>query len=208
MCGIFGCVTSEVPIEACQAALARLNHRGPDEGGLWQNGSVFLGMRRLSIIDLPGGHQPIWNEDRTCCVVYNGELYNFLDLRPRLEALGHVFRTRSDTEVILHGYEEWGPDCLRHFNGMFAFAIWDGRRRTVFVARDRIGEKPLYYYHDDRRLVFASEIKAVLADPTVPRQINPRGLTNFLAFARAVPPETIYKDVYKLLPGHYLVTEP
>ncbi len=208
MCGIFGYLTTDLPTEACRAALERIHHRGPDEGGQWHNETVFLGMRRLSIIDLAGGQQPIWNEDRTCCVVYNGELYNFLDLRPRLEALGHVFRTRSDTEVILHGYEEWGPDCLRHFNGMFAFAIWDGRNRTVFVARDRVGEKPLYYFHDGKRLVFASEIKAILADPTVPRQLNPRGLVNFLSFARAVPPETIYKDVFKLLPGHYLVTEP
>ena len=208
MCGILGYVTAEVPTDVCRAALARLNHRGPDEEGFWQDGTVFLGMRRLSIIDLAGGQQPIWNEDRTICIVYNGELYNFLDLRPELEARGHRFRTRSDTEVVLHAYEQWGPDCLHRFNGMFAFAIWDGRRRVVFVARDRMGEKPLYYYRDGTRLIFASEIKSILADPTVPRQLNLRGLANFLAYAHAVAPETIYKDVFKLLPGHYLITEP
>jgi asparagine synthase (glutamine-hydrolysing) len=164
-------------------------------------------MCRLSIIDLAGGQQPIWNEDNTCCIVYNGELYNFLDLRPQLQARGHVFRTNSDTEVVLHAYEQWGTACLQQLNGMFAFAIWDERRKTLFIARDRIGEKPLYYYYDDRRFVFASEIKAILADPDVPRKLNPVGLANFLAFGNAVAPDTIYQNIYKLLPGHFLTTE-
>ena len=184
-----------------------LSHRGPDSTGAMMCGNVALAMSRLSIIDLAGGDQPIWNEDKSCCIVYNGELYNFLDLRPELEAKGHVFTTRSDTEVVLHAYEEWGPDCLRRLNGMFALAIWDGRSRRLVLARDRIGEKPLYYYRGPDRLIFASEIKAILADSTVPRRLNPRGLANFLAFGHAVAPETIYQDIYKLLPGHYLLVQ-
>jgi len=208
MCGIYGEIGPS-PIDEGRARFAtdRLLHRGPDECGVWVGATTFLGMRRLSIIDLAGGQQPIWNEDRTCCIVYNGELYNFLDLRPELEAKGHVFRTHSDTEVILHAYEEWGTDCLKRFNGMFAIAIWDQPRNRLFVARDRIGEKPLYYYHHGGRLVFGSEIKAILADPAIPREINPHGLSNFLAFGRAVAPETMYRGIRKLLPGHYLLAQ-
>ncbi|MBV9282041.1 MAG: asparagine synthase (glutamine-hydrolyzing) [Chloroflexi bacterium] len=209
MCGICGWVRLDSEREVDPVILQRMNatlaHRGPDSTGSMTSGSVGLAMSRLSIIDLAGGEQPIWNEDRSCCIVYNGELYNFLDLRPELEVRGHAFRTRSDTEVILHAYEEWGPDCLRRFNGMFAFAIWDARSNTLFLARDRIGEKPLYYYRDARRLIFASEIKAILADPTVPRRLNPCGLVNFLAFGHAIAPQTIYRDIYKLQPGHYLL---
>ncbi len=208
MCGIYGQLTdSELNVRRAQEGTDFLSHRGPDERGTVLLGNVFLGMRRLSIIDLSGGRQPIWNEDQTCCIVYNGELYNFLDLKPQLESRGHFFRTRTDTEVVLHAYEEWGPDCLRRFNGMFAFAIWDERASRLFLARDRIGEKPLYYYQDSKKLIFASEIKAILADPVVPRQLNPRGLANFLCFGRAVAPETIYQSIYKLLPGHYLVAQ-
>lgn len=187
------------------SALDQLKHRGPDDCGSWHDQRVMLGMRRLSIIDLAGGHQPIFSEDDSSCIVYNGEIYNFLDLRPELEARGHTFRTNTDTEVILHGYEEWGVDCLKRLNGMFALGIWDKQHQTLFLARDRIGEKPLYYYQDQNRLIFASEIKAILADPTVPRQLNLRGLVNFLAFGHAVAPETIYQHIYKLLPGYYLL---
>ena len=206
MCGIYGEI-GPLSIDERRARLAtdRLLHRGPDECGAWVGGKVFLGMRRLSIIDLSGGQQPIWNEDKTCCIVFNGEIYNFLDLRPELEAKGHVFHTRSDTEVILHAYEEWGTDCLKRLNGMFAIAIWDATRDRLFLARDRIGEKPLYYYHDKGRLVFGSEIKAILADPAIPRELNPAGLSNFLAFGHAIAPETIYRNIRKLLPGHYLL---
>lgn len=211
MCGIWGRISfkGQIPIDASvlMAVDAALSHRGPDDHGVWQGDTICLGIRRLSIIDPAGGAQPIWNEDYTCCIVYNGELYNFLDLRPELQARGHVFRTRSDTEVILHAYEEWGPECLRRANGMFAFAIWDNRKKTLFLARDRIGEKPLYYYRDSDRLFFASEIKAILADPSVPRQLNFRGLANYLALGHAVAPETIYQNIYKLLPGHYLLTK-
>jgi len=206
MCGIYGQITSsELNVERAEASTDILAHRGPDERGTMLRGSVFLGMRRLSIIDLSSGQQPVWNEDQSCCIVYNGELYNFLELRPELESRGHVFRTRSDTEVVLHAYEEWGTDCLQRFNGMFAFAIWDQGAGRLFVARDRIGEKPLYYYQGNQRLIIGSEIKAILADPIVPRRINPRGLVNFLTFGHAVAPETIYEGIYKLLPGHYLI---
>jgi asparagine synthase (glutamine-hydrolysing) len=208
MCGIYGEIgRTEINAERAQNATERLYHRGPDEGGAWIGGKVFLGIRRLSIIDLTGGQQPIWNEDHTCCLVFNGELYNFLDLRPQLEDRGHIFRTRSDTEVVLHAYEEWDVDCLHRFNGMFAIAIWDAPRQRLFLARDRIGEKPLYYFRSSTKLAFASEVKALLADPDVPRELNPRGLANFLAFGHAVAPDTIYKQIYKLLPGHYLIAQ-
>ena len=207
MCGIYGYLSlSQENLVTAYGDLAvdTLIHRGPDERGVWQGPGIFLGMRRLSIIDLAEGQQPIWNEDRSCCIVYNGELYNYLELRPQLIAAGHQFRTHSDTEVILHAYEEWGADCLQRFNGMFAFAIWDSRRNQLFLARDRIGIKPLYYYQDTDRLIFASEIKAILADPAVPRLLHPQGLANFLAFGHAVAPTTMYQGIVKLLPGHFM----
>lgn len=210
MCGIYGYLSltqQNQIIPQAAAAVDALYHRGPDEKGIWQDADIFLGMRRLSIIDLAEGQQPIWNEDGSCCTVYNGELYNYRDLRPHLLAAGHTFRTHSDTEVILHAYEEWGVDCLRHFNGMYAFAIWDGHRQRLLLARDRIGIKPLYYYQDADRLIFASEIKAILTDPTVRRTINPQGLANFLAFGHAVAPVTLYQNIYKLLPGHYMTIQ-
>jgi asparagine synthase (glutamine-hydrolysing) len=208
MCGIYGQIgRAKVNVQHARFATERMVHRGPDEGGSWMDSKVFLGMRRLNIIDLATGHQPIWNENHTCCLIFNGELYNFLDLRPQLEDRGHVFRTRSDTEVVLHAYEEWGIDCLSRFNGMFAIAIWDALRQRLFLARDRIGEKPLYYYRGTTTFAFASEIKALLADPDIPRELNPRGLANFLSFGHAIAPDTIYRDIYKLLPGHYLVAQ-
>jgi asparagine synthase (glutamine-hydrolysing) len=210
MCGIFGELALDgdargIVGERLDESVDVLIHRGPDDRGTWVGKGVSVGARRLSIIDLPGSHQPIWNEDGTSCIVYNGELYNFRDIRPVLEDRGHTFRTRGDTEVVLHAYEEWGPDCLRRFNGMFAFAIWDGRDETLFLARDRIGEKPLYYYLDGKRLIFASEIKAILADPTVQRALDPAGLINFLTYGHAVAPETVFQGIRKLPAGHYLV---
>lgn len=206
MCGIYGEINlAGVDLALAEEATERLRHRGPDERGSWLGEAVFLGMRRLSIIDLAGGQQPIWNEEGTRCIIFNGELYNFLDLRPDLIAKGHVFRSESDTEVVLHSYDEWGVDCLQRLNGMFAFAIWDETKNELFVARDRIGEKPLYYYREAGRLLFSSEIKALLTDPKVPRELNPRGLTNFLTFGHSVAPETIYKNIFKLLPAHYLI---
>src|SRR5438105_2879644 len=208
MCGIYGQLVRSagaVDLGIAEDSLDRLIHRGPDARGTWSENGAFLGSRRLSIIDIDGGQQPMSNEDRSCVIVFNGELYNFLDLRPQLESKGHRFRTRSDTEVVLRAYEEWGPACLDRFNGMFAFAIWDGRTRTLFLARDRLGEKPLYYYADDDRLVFASEIKAILADPSIPRALSQEGLANYLAFGHAVAPATMYRNIQKLLPAHYLL---
>ncbi|MGB2869442.1 MAG: asparagine synthase (glutamine-hydrolyzing) [Bacteroidota bacterium] len=207
MCGIVGIHSSHKEhFEHGDRQLRAILHRGPDEQGTWSNDQVFLGSCRLSIIDVVGGHQPIFNDDRSCCIVYNGELYNFLDLRPELEAKGYKFRTHSDTEVVLRAYEEWGTECLKRFNGMFAFAVWDGRNRLLFVARDRIGEKPLYYYQGSDRFVFASEIKAIVADPTIPRRVSRKGLVNYLAFGHATAPDTMYQDIFKLLPGHYLIS--
>lgn len=205
MCGIVGRIGgTAIDEHVCHVALAAIEHRGPDGSGMWIEGGTFLGMRRLAIIDVEGGDQPIWNEDGSLCIIYNGELYNFLDLRPELEARGHTFRTRCDTEVVLHAYEEWGPDCLKRFNGMFAFAIWNRKTRTLFLARDRIGEKPLYYYRDGGTIVFGSEIKAILADPTVPRHVDPCGLRNYLAFGHAVAPRTMLAGISKLPAGHFL----
>ena len=212
MCGIYGYIDQSLsPSQAVPPAfkdrIYSLVHRGPDDYGMWIGSGVAMGMRRLSIIDLIGGSQPIWNEEHNLCIVYNGELYNFLDLRPKLKEKGHAFASQSDTEVILHAYEEWGSDCLQQFNGMFAFAIWDVRQQSLFIARDRIGEKPLYYFQDNDRLVFASEIKSILAHPSIPRALNLQGLSNFLAFGHAIAPQTIYQNINKLLPGHYLFAQ-
>jgi len=208
MCGIYGQIVisgNDRNFEAQgRISTDTLQHRGPDERGMMFSGRVFLGMRRLSIIDLSGGSQPIWNESKECCVVYNGELYNFRELRALLETHGYVFRTGTDTEVVLRAYEQWGTGALSRFNGMFSIAIWDARKGRLFLARDRIGEKPLYYFHDGERLIFASEIKAILADPTVPRCLNPKGLANFLSAGHSIAPETIYQSIFKLPPGHWL----
>lgn len=208
MCGIYGRLDltgrhiEQLPADAL--AVRALRHRGPDDEGSWYGRRVFLGMRRLSVIDLSTGHQPIANEDGTIQVVYNGEIYNFADIRRELVAKGHRFTTHTDTEVIVHGYEQWGEAVLDRFNGMFALALWDERTDTLWIARDRLGVKPLYYYLDERRLIFASEIKALLAHPDLPREIDPKGLMNYLAYGHAVAPDTIYRGVRKLLPGHTL----
>jgi asparagine synthase (glutamine-hydrolysing) len=163
MCGIYGqLTTSEPDIRHAERSTDFLSHRSPDDSGTVLRDNVFLGMRRLSIIDLSGGRQSIRNAEQSCFAVYNGELQNFFELRPGLESRGHCFRTQSDTEVVLHAYEERGPDCLRRFNGTFAFAIWDERANRPFLARDRIGEKPLYYYYDSRRLIFGCAARLLL----------------------------------------------
>ncbi|MFW6182710.1 MAG: asparagine synthetase B family protein, partial [Chloroflexota bacterium] len=182
-------------------------HRGPDDVGYYCAGSVGLGVRRLSIIDLSTGHQPIANEDGTIHVAYNGEIYNFEQLRAQLEQKGHVFHTRSDTEVIIHAYEEYGSACVEHFNGMFAFAVWDERRQRLLLARDRLGIKPLFYHVSPHRLLFASELKAILAHPHVPRDINLLALDQFLALEYIPAPATIFEHIHKLPPGHLLIWE-
>ncbi len=182
----------------------RIAHRGPDDEGLYLEGNVGLAMRRLSIIDVRTGHQPIANEDESVWIVYNGELYNHLALRQDLEARGHRYRTKSDTETIIHLYEEHGRDCVKYLRGMFAFALWDRRSRRLFIARDRLGIKPLYYHYDGHRLLFGSEIKTLLADPGIKPEFNRSTLAEYLAFGYLPEAETMYAGIRKLLPGHTL----
>jgi asparagine synthase (glutamine-hydrolysing) len=190
------------PVEDALHALA---HRGPDGSGFWRGDGVTLGVCCLALGDLDGTELPLWNESHTCCIASDAQLINSRELRLTLESKGHVFQTATRAEVMLHAYEEWGTDCLLRFDGAFAVVIWDRDRRALFLARDRLGRSPLYYYRDSERLVCASEIKAILADGSIPRRVNLRGLANFLAFAHALAPETIFEGIYKLLPGHYLI---
>ena len=180
-------------------------HRGPDDEGYYVAGPVGLGFRRLSIIDLKSGHQPLSNEDDTIWIVFNGEIYNYQELRELLLSKGHVFKTRTDTEVIVHLYEEFGPKCLEKMRGMFAFAIWDSNNKALFLARDRVGIKPLYYCLAEESLVFGSEIKAILADPTVKREIAPELIDRFLTFLYMPGEETLLSGIQKLAPGHFLL---
>jgi len=179
----------------------RLAHRGPDDRDSLLHGPVGLASRRLSIIDLVEGRMPMSNEDGTIWIVYNGEIYNFVELRKRLETRGHIFRTRSDTEVILHAYEQYGVDCLDHFNGMFSFAVHDRARGRLFLARDRLGEKPLHYYWDGGLFVFASEIKALLEHPDVPRNLDSLSLSKYLTYEFVPAPHALFKGLLKLKPG-------
>jgi asparagine synthase (glutamine-hydrolysing) len=188
-----------------EAMTATLIHRGPDQDGFYLEGNVGLGMRRLSIVDLDHGRQPIYNEDKSIVVVFNGEIYNHAELRGELEARGHSFRTRTDTEVIVHLYEEHGEDFVRHLNGMFAIALWDMAAQKLVVVRDRIGIKPLYYYERNGSLVFGSELKAVVAHPAVPRDVDPVGLDSFLRTSYIPAPNTIYTAIRKLPAAHLLV---
>jgi asparagine synthase (glutamine-hydrolysing) len=179
-----------------------LAHRGPDGEGKFIDGEVGLGHRRLSIIDVEGGSQPIGNEDGRLQIVFNGEIYNFVELREELEAVGHRFKTRSDTEVIVHGYEEWGQECVNRFNGMFAFALWDSDRRELFLARDHLGIKPLYYCEYGDRILFGSEIKVLLQDPACPREVDVEALAELFTFRYVPSPKTLFKGIRKLPPGH------
>ena len=181
-------------------------HRGPDQHGIYFDNDVSLGHQRLSIIDLSEkGRQPMCNEDGTVWVTFNGEIYNYRELREFLEGKGHQFRSHCDTEVIVHAYEEFGPECVRHFNGMFAFAIWDKKDKQLVLARDRLGIKPLYYYHKGGRFLFASEIKAILQDVEVEREVDLESLAQFIGFEFVPVPRTMFQNVKKLSPGHYLV---
>lgn len=204
MCGIAGFNWRDERL--IQQVSNVLLHRGPDQSGSFTDDSVSLGHRRLSIIDLSEhGRQPMSNEDGTIWVTYNGEIYNFQELRERLKARGHIFQSRTDTEVIVHAYEEYGPECVQWFNGMFAFALWDRSRRTLFLARDRLGVKPLYYYHKNDKLIFASEIKAILQVPAVEREVNPQALYHYIGYEFVPAPDTILRHIHKLPPGHYLL---
>jgi asparagine synthase (glutamine-hydrolysing) len=212
MCGICGAFYTDRSRRVDRETVAEMNrqivHRGPDDDGFFVEGNVGLAMRRLSIIDIKTGHQPITNEANDIWIVYNGELYNHQELRKGLEARGHQYRTHSDTETIVHLYEEYGRDCVHHLRGMYAFAIWDEPKRRLFIARDRLGIKPLYYRFDGKNLLFASEIKAILAHPGVTAGFNRSLLAEYLAFGYIPEAETMYAGIRKLLPGHTLeITE-
>ena len=206
MCGITGIFDGKGRREIDRALLVRMNesqlHRGPDEGGVHLEPGIALGHRRLSIIDLSTGQQPLYNEDGSVCVIFNGEIYNFQELVAELAACGHSFRTHSDTEVIVHGWEEWGEACVTRFRGMFAFALWDRNRETLFIARDRLGVKPLYYAElSDGLWIFGSELKALLVHPRLPREIDPLAVEEYFAYGYVPEPRTVFKGVYKLGPG-------
>ena len=208
MCGICGKLIFD-PAATVSPALIKsmadtIAHRGPDDDGYFVSGSIGLGFRRLSIIDLSGGHQPLSNEDGTVHIVFNGEIYNYRELRQYLLGRGHVFRTQTDTETIVHLYEELGEACVEKLRGMFGFAIWDDRNKSLFLARDRVGIKPLYYAHSRNSVIFASEIKAILADPEIKAEVRTSMIDRFLTFDYLPGEETLFRNIYKLAPGHTL----
>jgi len=210
MCGIAGIFDTREQRPIDRSLLEKMNqaqfHRGPDDGGVHIEAGVGLAHRRLSIIDLSGGHQPLFNEDGSVAVVYNGEIYNFHELSEELIAAGHTFGTRCDTEVIVHAWEQWGEACVERFRGMFAFAIWDRNKGILFLARDRLGIKPLHYaLLNDGRLLFGSELKALLACNDMPREIDPYSVEDYFGFGYVPEPRTIFRNVYKLEPGHTLL---
>ena len=211
MCGICGKLNFDREARVAPELLKRMadaiEHRGPDDEGYYASGPVGFGFRRLSIIDLNTGHQPISNEDGTVWIVFNGEIYNFQELRDQSVSKGHVFRSKTDTEVIVHLYEEYGPACVEHLRGMFAFAIWDERKQLLFLARDRVGIKPLYYWKGPNALIFGSEIKAILADPDCAPEVDPKMIDRFLSFYFVPGEETLHKDLLKLAPGSYMVVQ-
>ncbi len=210
MCGIAGVIAPGGSKEGAtlRRALDALAHRGPDAWGEWSDDCCYLGHRRLAIIDLSeSGRQPISNEDGSVWITFNGEIYNFQSLREELAGLGHVFRTATDTEVIVHAYEQWGTDCVRRLRGMFAFAIWEQRRRRLFLARDRVGKKPLFYTQQDERFLFASELQGILADPSVPRAVDVRAVDAYLSWGYVPAPDTGFRGIRKLPPGHWMTVD-
>ncbi len=211
MCGIVGVVNlrdaAPPTVAIARQMLGMIRHRGPDEFGIYHDDRAVLGNARLSIIDLQGGQQPIGNEDGSLWIVFNGEIFNYLELRPHLTAKGHRFQTDCDTEVILHLYEEYGADCLNYLNGQFAIAIWDNRKRRLFLARDRVGIRPLFYTVQNGQLIFGSEIKAILAHPATTASIDPTALAQVFTFWSALGEQTIFQGIYSLPPAHYLELE-
>lgn len=212
MCGITGQVkfTGTASEENCLAMTNAIKHRGPDDFGIYLNKTktVALGHRRLSFIDLTeAGKQPMTNEDSTLWITYNGEIYNYIELREQLEQFGHKFHSHSDTEVIIHGYEEWGNEVVNHLKGMFAFGIWDEKRKCLFLARDRFGIKPLYYYYQNENFVFASEIKAIKANAEVNTTLDFASFTDYFVYRYVPSPKCIWKEVSKLLSAHYLILD-
>jgi asparagine synthase (glutamine-hydrolysing) len=211
MCGISGILHLNQEQACDRQLLERMNaciyHRGPDSDGFYVNGPVGLAMRRLAIIDLNTGDQPIPNEDQTIWIVFNGEIFNFPDLRAKLEEKGHQFRTNTDTEAIVHLYEEYGPDCVSHLRGQFAFAIWDLNKKRLFLARDRLGQKPLYYALHNNTLYFGSELKTILQVPGLPREVNLASLHHYLTLMYVPDPDTAFEGVHKLPPAHRMVMD-
>jgi asparagine synthase (glutamine-hydrolysing) len=209
MCGICGIADFENRERMSPEIVSRMNdtmpHRGPDDAGVYTASSVGLGHRRLSIIDVAGGHQPLSNEDGTVWVLLNGEIYNYQEIRERLLAHGHRFTTKSDTEAIAHLYEQDGEECFRQLRGMFSIALWDARQRKLVLARDRVGKKPLFYYSDGKRILFGSELKALLAGENFSRELDPYAVSDYFSFGYIPSPRTIYRRVRKVMPGHYLV---
>jgi len=216
MCGIAGIVRlgkdslegKPVLDRELRDMCAAIVHRGPDDDGFYCGAEAGLGMRRLSIIDLGSGHQPVWNEDRSVCVVFNGEIYNFQELRSQLRGRGHVFATGTDTEVIVHLYEEHEQRCVEYLRGMFGFALWDTRRKRLLLARDRIGIKPMFFAEAGGRLLFASELKSILQLPDVERRLNWSSVSHLFTFLTTPPAESIIEGVHKLEPGHFLTAGP
>ncbi len=211
MCGICGLLHFDAERQADEGLVRRMasvmEHRGPDAEGVHVDGPAGLGHRRLSIIDLSGGQQPMCNEDGSVWIAFNGEIYNYQEIADQLKTKGHQFRTRSDTETIVHAYEEYGADCAEKLRGMFAFAIWDGRKRRLLLVRDRIGIKPLYYTIKNNTLYFASEIKSILQEPSIKREMNPAALDYYLSLRFCPGPQTMFKNIYKLPPGFMLTAE-
>ncbi len=211
MCGIAGIYSFEKPLSGgdktiCSRMLHSLHHRGPDSEGLYQAEKVIFGHRRLSILDLSSAaHQPICNENETLWLVYNGEIYNYRQLRDELIGKGHRFKSKTDSEVILHLYEEYGTDCLTHLRGMFAFALWDETKGQLFLARDRIGIKPLYYFQDSSSLIFASEVRAIRAADLMPLDVNFESAVQFLQFGSIPEPSTTFEQIHSLAAGHFLI---
>jgi asparagine synthase (glutamine-hydrolysing) len=207
ICGIFDFKGAPVERELLERMNDQIRHRGPDGDGFFVCGPVGLANRRLSIIDLAGGGQPQSNEDNSIQVVFNGEIYNFIELREELIKKGHLFKTRSDTEVIVHGYEEWGVDCTNRFNGIFAFAVWDSNRRRLLLARDHLGVKPLYYARVGNRLIFGSEIKALLAEKACPREVDLEALSQLFTLRYVPSPKTLFRGIEKLPPAHRMIVD-
>jgi len=211
VCGIVGVANLREPKpiseDLIRDMLGAIRHRGPDGFGIYRHDWISMGSARLSIIDLSGGDQPIGNEDGSLWVVYNGEIFNYVELRPELERLGHQFHTHTDTEIILHQYEELGPACLNRFNGQFAIALWDERKRSLFLARDRVGVRPVFYTLADGQLIFASEIKAILQHPAVNAEIDRQALRETFTFWSPQPPRSIFKNIFELPPGHFLLLQ-
>lgn len=205
MCGICGFTGQIIDRdETIKNMTEVITHRGPDDNGFYLDGGISMGFRRLSIIDLGTGHQPIYNEDQTLVLTFNGEIYNYRELREELLAQGHVFSTETDSEVLLHGFEQWGEKLLDRLRGMFGFAIYNKKDKSLFIARDFFGIKPMHYTQVGDSFVYASEIKSILQFPGFEKKFNYRALDNYLSFQYVVPPETFFEGVYCLLPGHYL----